>query len=243
MNVHYNNVHSFSLSLLFLLVLVSSANTTTTVQPAIRPTNNTRQPTVAQRRHHSPPSAVITSTAYKETRLSTSTAMLSTMEPTRYVSAQTIALATREVVELFPSRLTHKPQPKPRLSLAKTIAPRDADRIIPTTGNGGVVQRIKPFFEPPSLSLSEEPKPIRPLQQQQQQQQRPPITIPYTYQAVKVPKATCLDDIIPSKVEASRIEEDDVTTDVCLLENLHHITSTAGSSTTTSRRNLHRRPR
>lgn len=83
------------------------------------------------------------------------------------------------------------PQPKPRLSLVKTVNP-EIDSFTSQT-NGSIVQRIKPFFEQSSTILPQEPKTIK-------QQQRQPVSIPYTYQTGKATKATCLDDIIPSTV-------------------------------------------
>ncbi|CAF0898004.1 unnamed protein product [Adineta steineri] len=166
-------------------VNVSTTNTTeatitTTVQPLIRASNNNnniRQPTIVQRRQHSSPalassSAVITANAYREAR-PTTTIMMTAVEP---------------------NRNEHKPQPKPRLSLVKTTN-KDIESI-PSQVNGNIVQRIKPVFEQSLVIPSQESKPIK---QQQQQQQRQPVSIPYTYQTGNTTKATCLDDIIPSK--------------------------------------------
>ena len=91
------------------------------------------------------------------------------------------------------TRNDSRPQPKPRLSLAKTTRVED-DCFIPR-GNGSIVQRIKPVFEQSTIASPQEPKPIR-------QQQQQSISIPYTYQTGKLNKATCLDDIIPSKVRS-----------------------------------------
>ncbi len=68
---------------------------------------------------------------------------------------------------------------------------KDAESIKPQV-NGSIVQRIKPFFEQPSIISPQEPKYIK--------QQRQHVSIPYTYQTGNVTKATCLDDIISSKV-------------------------------------------
>jgi hypothetical protein len=60
------------------------------------------------------------------------------------------------------------------------------------------VQRIKPFFEQQSIISPQEPKFIK---------QRQPVSIPYTYQTGNPTKATCLDDIISSKVCICKILE------------------------------------
>lgn len=63
-------------------------------------------------------------------------------------------------------------------------------------GSGSIVQRIIPVFEQSTTIPSQQSKPIK------QQQLQQPISIPYTYQIAKSTKATCLDDITPSKVRS-----------------------------------------
>ncbi|CAF4879543.1 unnamed protein product, partial [Rotaria socialis] len=148
----------------------NTATTTNTVQPMVRSNNNNnniRQPTVVQRRHHSPPSSTslaINSTTPHRTHNTTAAEMMITTEITRN---------------------NLRPQPKPRLSLAK---PSDKDiDITKSEINGSLVQRFKPFFE----QTSQESNVIK--------QHRQSITIPYTYKKGSSTKATCLDDIISSK--------------------------------------------
>jgi hypothetical protein len=83
-----------------------------------------------------------------------------------------------------------RPQPKPRLSLVKP--PNKDTEFIRSQSNGNIVQRIKPFFEQPSIIPAQELKIVK--------QQRQPISIPYTYQTESATKVTCLDDIISTKV-------------------------------------------
>ncbi len=120
----------------------------------------------------------------------------------------------------FYNRNDHKPQPKPRLSLVKTTN-KDLESITSQV-NSSIVQRIKPFFEQQSIISSQEPKFIK---------QRQPVSIPYTYQTGNPTKATCLDDIISSKVCICKILEK-VNIDYFLLENIHHITTTCSTPTT-----------
>jgi len=117
------------------------------------------------------------------------------------------------------NRNDSRPQPKPRLSLVKTTS-TETESLTPQV-NSSIVQRIKPFFEQQSIISSQEPKFIK---------QRQPVSIPYTYQTGNPTKATCLDDIISSKVCICKILEK-VNMDYFLLENIHHITTTCSTPT------------
>ena len=76
------------------------------------------------------------------------------------------------------------------MSLVKTMN-EDAESTVKQT-NGIFVQRIKPVFEQPSIMSPKESQVIG--------QQRQYISTPCTYQKESITKATCLDDVISSKV-------------------------------------------